>query len=256
MISGKTLILLSGMLISPVLFAADAGDTGPVQVEAGFTQDYLDKGYTDWRSVYVETEKKLAERGVVYGMLRETERFGLRDTELLAGYSSPLGGQWTGLVEANASSTHNVLPKYSVLGQLQYALDDGWNAQFGVRHTEHDTAVTNLGIVTLERYWGDYRAAYTIYSGYLAAAGATLSQRMQFSRYYANQSWLGVGLSGGKELENLGSGGVQQSNVLSLAFNGRHWFSRDWAVSYETTLHQQGDYYNRNGIRVGLRRQF
>jgi YaiO family outer membrane protein len=148
------------------------------------------------------------------------------------------------------------LPKYSVLGQLQYMLDDNWGAHFGFRHTEYDAAVTNLGILTLEYYQGNYRAAYTLYSGHLADTGSTTSQRLQLSRYYADKSWLGLAFSGGSELENIGGGVVQQSDVQSLILNGRHWFSLNWALSYEAIMHRQGDYYTRNGVRFGLRRQF
>lgn len=254
MIFRKALLVLAGMLVSTLTVAAD--NSNGAQVEAGFSRDYLNNGYADWSSSYVEAEKKLAERQVVYGMLRETERFQQKDEELLAGYYHPLARQWTGLIEGNASATHYVLPKFSVLAQLQYAFADGWGAHFGLRHTEYDAASTNLGVFTLERYWGAYRAAYTLYSGYLAAAGSTLSQRIQFSRYYAEHSWVGVAFSGGNELENLGNGGVLQTEVQALIVNGRHWFSRDWALSYEASLQQQGNYYTRNGVALGLRYQF
>lgn len=254
MIFRKKTILLLGILIWPVF--ACASDVSGIQVEAGLTRDYLNKGYADWRSSYVEAENKLGERQVVYGMLRETDRFAQKDAELLAGYYHPLGKQWTGLLEGNISSTHIILPRLSALAQLQYAWDEGWGAYVGLRHTEYDSASTNLGIFTLERYWGNYRAAYALYSGYLANAGSTISQRMQFSRYYSDHSWLGIALSGGQELENLGSRGVLQTNVQSLIFNGRHWLSNEWAVSYEVSVTQQGDFYTRNGASLGLRRQF
>lgn len=254
MIFRNAFVFLLG--IGALSVAAAANDMNATQVEAGFTRDYLDRGYADWSSTYIEAENKLAERQVVYGMLRETNRFAQKDSELQAGYYHPLGKQWTALVEGNASSTHLVLPKYSVLGQIQYAFDEGWGAHLALRHTEYDYALTNLGILTLERYWGDYRAAYTLYSGYLAEAGSTISQRVQFSHYYADHSWLGMALSGGQELENLGSGMVLQSDVQSLIFNGRHWFNSVWAVSYEAALTRQGNYYTRTGASLGLRRQF
>lgn len=232
------------------------GDAGAVQAELGISRETLDKGYAGWGSHYVEVENKLSARQVVYGTLRETSRFGLTDSELAAGYSRPAGDKWTAVLEGNASASHLVLPKYSVLYQLQYMLDDNWGAHAGLRHTEYDTAVANLGILTLELYQGNYRAAYTLYSGHLAAARSTTSQRVQLSRYYADKSWLGLAVSAGNELENLGNGLVQQSEVQSLLVNGRHWFSLNWALSYEAMVHRQGDYYTRNGIRFGLRRQF
>ena len=246
--------LLPALLMLPAF--ACASDFSGVQAEAGITRDYLDKGYADWRSSYIEAKNRIAERQVVYGMLRETERYAQKDTELMAGYYHPLARQWTGVLEGNVSTTHIILPKFSALAQLQYAWDEGWGVHAGFRHTEFDTASINLGIFTLERYLGNYRAAYTLYSGYLADTGSTVSQRIQFSRYYAEHSWLGIALSGGKELENLGSGVALQTDVQSVIFNGRHWFSNDWAVSYEAAVTQQGDFYTRNGVRLGLRHQF
>jgi hypothetical protein len=49
---------------------------------------------------------------------------------------------------------------------------------------------------------------------------------------------------------------VLTSDVTSWAIYGRHWFTRDLAVSFEALQHRQGDLYTRQGARLGLRYRF
>jgi len=241
------------------LFAvsAYAQDGAPAQIEMGASLDALDKGYANWRSHYIEAEKKLGDRHAVYGSLRETERFKTRDTEVLAGIYYPLASRWTLLAEGNASPTHHILAKWSALGQVQYALDDGWGVHLGLRHTDYNNALSNILLVTGERYWSNYRAAYIHSISTLAGAGSASNGRIQLTGYYDEQSWIGVNLSNGSEIENLGSTlGILNTRVQSIGLNGRHWFGRGWAVSYEVAANRQGSLYTRNAFRLGLRRQF
>lgn len=250
----RVLFFACGAFGSWAAFASN--EDAAMQLEAGITRESLDNGYSGWSSQYVEAEKKLAQREALYAMLRKTERFNRQDDEIAASYTRPLNAQWSFLAEGTGSSTHLILPKYAALGQLQYAFGDGWGVHAGLRHTEYEASSVNLGMFTAERYVGDYRFAYTLYAAYPAAAGASSSQRAQVNRYYAGKSWAGLALSGGQELENLGGGQVQKSDVQSVVFNGRHWLDTNWALSYEMLVHQQGAFYTRQGIRLGLRRQF
>lgn len=239
-------------------FAAHAaGGAESVQIEVGASLDTLDKGYDDWRSHYVEGEKKLGERHALYGSLRETERFRTKDTEALAGIYYPLAERWTLLAEGNASPTHHVLARWSALGQIQYAWDGGWGVHLGLRHTDYSNALSNILLITGERYWADYRVAYTHALSTLAGSGSASGGRIQLARYYDEHSWIGAGFSDGTEIENLGATlGVLSTRVQSLGLYGRHWLSRHWAVSYEAATNRQGSLYTRNALRLGLRRQF
>lgn len=228
----------------------------PIEVELGVSRENLDKGYANWRSTYIGAEKKLGERHVVYASLRETERFSLTDTEWLGGISYPLGSRWMAIFEANVSASHHVLPKWSALGQIQYAFDDGWGAHLGLRHTEYSNAQVNMGIITLERYWKNYRATYTRYESFLLGQGSAASNRLQFAHYYEDRNWLGLSWSDGRELENMGANAVLDIPVKALVLGGRHWLNRDWGLSYEAGAYRQGDFYTRSGMRLGLRRQF
>jgi len=227
----------------------------PLELEIGAGRENLDRGYADWQSRYLEAGYQLGPRQSVYGLLRETERFGQRDHELLAGYYHPLAPAWTLVLEGNFSPTHQVLAKWSAFGEIQRSLPDGWGIQAGLRRTEYNqdrTATANLG---LERYWANHRAAYTLYASHLEGNGSSTAHRLQFDHYYAERSRIGLYAAVGRELENLGSS-VLASDVRSLGLIGRHWLTPDWAVSYELIHQRQGDLYTRHGARLGLRRAF
>ncbi|HEY6095825.1 MAG TPA: YaiO family outer membrane beta-barrel protein [Gallionellaceae bacterium] len=223
----------------------------------GASHDALDNGYNDWDSVYLDALHRFAARHSVYGELRETQRFNLRDREISGGYSHPFSDTWTGVVEASVSPDHNVLAKNSVFGQLQKSFDDGWGVQAGLRRSEYDTSSTELMLLTGERYWGNYRGAYTLYLGRPQDAGAASSHLAQFSYYYGERSYLTLGISAGRQVESLGPGvGVLVTDVASVSVSGRHWLDSGWGVSYEAILEHQGDLYTRKGIRLGLRHAF
>lgn len=234
---------------------SDSGKTR-VEIEAGFSYEALDKGFADWRSYYLEASKKLAARKTIYGTLRETKRFSIKDRELLTGIYYPLNRRWTALLETKASPSHHVLPVFSLLGQLQLTLGSGWNVHSGVRLTEYPNTGTTLGILTLERYRGNYRAAYTLYPGHVQGAGSATSHRFHANYYYGDRGTIGLSCAFGTEVEKSGSNSVIFTDVRALSLSGRHWFSPDRAVTYEIGVHGQGDSYTRKGVRIGFRHLF
>lgn len=253
----STLILLAFLLLPPVVRAADLPPGTADEAEAGFSHEALDRGYTNWDSAYLDGSHRFGERNSVYGELRETRRFGLRDREVSGGYYHPLGETWTGLIEASVSPDHNVLPQDSLSGRLQKAFDGGWDVQAGLRHNTYNTASGNLMVVTGERYWGNYRAAYTLYLSKLQGSGAAPSHMGQISYYYGGNSYLTLGFAKGRQVESLGPGlGVLITDVTGKSLSGRHWLDPRWGLSYEVISEHQGNLYSRRGIRLGLRRAF
>lgn len=227
------------------------------EVEAGFSYENLSSGYDDWRSVYLEGVHHFAPRKTLYGMVRETERFDLRDLQVTAGLYHPVGEQWTALVEASYSPEHNVLPQYSVFGQMHVALPAGWGAALGYRYSEYtDTRASTL-VLDLERYFGNFRGAYTLYLGYTPDAPTVAAHRFLLTYYYGERSSVGASFTFGEEVANVGPPtGVTTTDIRTFVLFGRHWLSPAWAVSYELVRQEQGSLYQYNGIRLGLRHRF
>ncbi len=247
----RPLVILCLLIWLPRAFAAE--------IEAGFSDEKLTGGRPDWKSRYVEGAHSFAERNTLYGAIRETERFALRDTELSAGYYHPLTKALTGLVEGSYSGEHNVLPRYSALAQLSWQAGSGWVWSAGARRSEYTRTSADLLLLGAERYWQSFRAAYTLYVGKPQGAGSASAHRVTFNRYYGDgeRSFVGIGVTVGREVENVGPPlGVTSTQVRNVGLLGRHWFARDWAATYELAAQQQGSLYQRHGFRLGLRHSF
>lgn len=249
--------LITGSLSFAVQAQLVPPGSRPTEIEFGVMPQHLTGNQPDWREDYLDFSHRFDERKKLYGSLRETERFGRSDTQGVLGGYYPLGARVTGVLEGGASPTHNVLPQWWLFGQLEFNLGAGWGVHAGMRHTEYDAALVNMGSLTLERYIGNFRAAYTLYESWLQGADAATAHRVALSYHYRDENQIGIAVAHGREAENVGPPtGVLVSDVTSWAIYGRHWFTRDLAVSFEALHHRQGDLYTRQGARLGLRYRF
>lgn len=246
------------LLVLAALGASAQAQDAFLDLEAGGTYEHLSNGRDPWSSVYLEAAKQLAPRQTLYGGVRETERFSFRDSELGLGYSQPLGAKWTAVLEGTYSSQHNVLPENALYGQLAWAAPEGWVLSGGARHSEYTTSTVNLLVGGVERYWGAWRAGYSIYNGRPEGSGSATSHRLALDHYYAGErSRIGISGAWGREVENQGPPtGIITSDIRNLTAGGRHWLSDGWALAWETWTQRQGDLYRRTGARLGLRHRF
>jgi YaiO family outer membrane protein len=235
-----------------------AGRADALELEGGLTHEQLTNDRPDWNSLYVEAAHDFAPRQTLYGLLRETERFDLRDSEIAAAYYHPFDADWTGLIEASYSPNHNVLPEASVLGHLSWAAGSGWVLSGGTRFSEYTQNGTRVVMGGVERYFGSYRAAYTLYNGKPEGESSASSHRLAFDYYYyGERSRIGVAVTWGREVEYVGPPtGIIVSDVRAFALLGRHWLTPAWALTWELGTHEQGDLYRRTGGRLGLRHRF
>jgi YaiO family outer membrane protein len=241
---------------TPVEPSKPAAEILPYEMEVGTSRSVLNNGFSDWSSTYVDLEMKLGDRNNIYGSLRKENRYSKTDTEIMGGFYDPIDERFTVVIEMTGSQTHYVLPSRSFRGQLECQIAKGFDANFGLSRTEYNNATVNLLTLNGEYYWGNYRAAYTRYMSFLLGNGAANSNQMQVAKYYGDRNWYGVTFSDGNELETLPSTQVLRSHVRTLVVSGRHWILPRLALTYTFGNYRQGSFYTRNGIQLGLRRQF
>jgi YaiO family outer membrane protein len=250
---------LVAMLLASTAIAArsDAQQPPANAIEAGASYDRLDHSFADWYNAYLYGEHRFAPHQLVYAQIERTRRFDLTDNQLLAGYYHPLSEQWSLWVEGSGSGSHQVLPRWSGLFDIGRTLPHGFRAEIGYRYSDYRPNPAQLGMLTIERYFGDYRAAYTLYVGKPDGAGAASAHRFACNWYYSDASSVGLAFTTGREVENVGPPtGIVTTEVRDVSLMGRHALDRDWALSYELHWHEQGDLYSRQGVRLGLRRSF
>ena len=227
------------------------------ELEAGYGQETLTNNGSNWRVAHLDLSRQIADRYTIYGGLRGTRRFGLEDTDATLGLYYPLDATWTSVLELGVSPSHHVLPKYALFGQLQKALGGGWGANVGLRHSEYERSIVDVLSTSAERYWGQWRGAYTLYVGRPQGASLASAHRFQLTHYYGDRNSIGVAYTTGRELENVAAPlGVLSTDVKDWTLSGRHWFSNAWALTYDLVSHEQGGLYRRQGLRLGVRHSF
>jgi len=226
------------------------------EVELSHSRESLSNNRADWTSTELALSRELRERHTLYGGLRTTRRFGQNDSEGRIGLYYPLAAAWTAVVEGSVSPSHNVLPEYSVYGSLHRMLGGGWGLAAGLRHSEYSTTGAQVTSLSAERYWGNFRGAYTLYSGRPDGAPSGAAHRFQLNYYYGERSTVGLSYTMGREVENLGAAGVLSSDVRDWTLSGRHWLTPQFALTYDLVNHEQGNLYRRQGLRIGLRHLF
>lgn len=223
--------------------------------EVGNRHEWLDKGYRDWSDSWVRLQQKFEEGGFLYGAARQTERFSIGDNEYSAGVYQPVTNAVSFTAEAGYSPTHQVLARWSAFAGMETAVS-GWGFAAGYKRTEYDLSRVDMGVFRMEKYAGDFRAAYTFYPVHVDNAGSVSSHAFRLDWYYGDKSFAGVGYAAGREAESDGASGALVSDIEEYSIAWNHWMSRDWLVAVDAGTHRQSPYYTRNWVSIGIRRAF
>lgn len=222
-----------------------------VDFEAGWNHENLTNGFPPWDSQYLLITKRYNQR-VSYALIEAINRFSKHDDQITAGMYLPLSAKWAGTLEASASPAHRIVPSYSVAAGAQFG-SGLWYEGLTLRHTSYNAASVNSAVLGIEHYWKAYRIVYQLTAAHLAATGTDVEHALEVDRYYGERSsFVGLGYTTGREVENVGLPALLVSNVNGWKLTGRHWASQHWAVVYGLQSFTQGTSYTRSGGHLGL----
>ena len=245
-------------LTSPVAAAAPVA-TAPAQrrheLELSARQDWLDSGFDNWRRQRLDYASTQPEGLGWYGALLREQRFGEWDQGVEAGGVIALDDYWTLQPEVGYQPSPYFLPEWHADLRLQRRLPAGFLAAASVRRTEYETTRVDRLALGAERYWGSWRAGYTLNITDVANAGTPIGHDLALDYYYDGLSHAGVRLTTGEE-EAVEEQRLITSDVRAISLQGRHWLDSRWAVTWELGQHRQGDYYQRRWLQLGLRHAF
>jgi YaiO family outer membrane protein len=251
------LLILCILVFFNSVFAQDEEEK-KYEVQFNFNTESLSRGLGTWRTGSLYVQKKMRNKQILWGNYRLSDRNSIRDQEFIVGTYKPLKNEWAFSIEAMASPTKKYVGKFSVMAEVEKGFKKGWVGHIGAKHTTYTTVKANTGYGSIEKYWGNNRAAYTLYVTKLSNAGTAPNHRIQYNRYYGeNVNSFGVAVSFGREHENLGPNlGVLRSKTWSFSFSERHWFTKKFGINFDATIHRQGNLYYRRGVNVGVRYRF
>jgi YaiO family outer membrane protein len=209
----------------------------------------------DWRNA--ATREDLAPRLTLYSGSAETRRFATRNLAYRSTMYRPDG--LAGMAETPFDPRFSGNPRYSLVTQATHALADGWGVGFGLRQTDYGFATTNLLAVSAERYFGNVRGAYTVYSNAATGGSTAAAHRFQVNYFYGERNVVGLAYTTGRDMEHftIPAVGLPVNDVRDLTLSGRHWLSTNWALTYDVLSQEQSVLSTRRqGLRLGVSRSF
>jgi YaiO family outer membrane protein len=212
--------------------------------EAGADRDWLDNDSGDWRRMYLYIDRAVKTGDIIRASLASVERFDRRDMELGLGVSSQFSERWNGAVDGQLSPDPAFLPRISINANLAYRLDHGWAIGGGLRLRDYEDTRVFCGGISVERYFGRYRASYVLESAWLGSETA-VTHRATVNFYADSRAQLGVTVAAGQEVENVGVGQVLETDISSIALTGSHPLGQYLSIIWRLGAHQQGDLYSR-----------
>jgi hypothetical protein len=241
-----------------------------------------DSSFSDWRRLALEGGSKPSEGAIGYAQLNPGDPFGLNAPEATTGFWLPLSQRLSSLVETSVVPSAFGGAERSVVGQVARQLGAGWNMQAGVRHSEFGVSLpespagsgglgltslppqtrglttgADLGVVTLERFWSNYRGAYTVASGRAEGGSTATSHKVQFDYFYDTRSSVGLSYTIGRSFQSpLGVNSMVPVESNNVGVVGEHWISRAWAINYNALIEDRGIEGLKPEIRLGLRLRF
>jgi YaiO family outer membrane protein len=228
-------VVLLAMAFSATCAIADtsASDASFTEIAASTSRESLSNDAPDWTNTHLSITHQFAKRQSVSLDLARISRFGLSDETLTLSAYTPAGSKTTLFFEAMKSRDHNFLARDSVQAQLLQSFDEGFGATVGVRHARYESSNVTIGEITLEKYFSDYRAAFSVLPSHSTTAGNATSYRLSFARYYGERSNVQIAVSRGTELERANALlPIIATDVRSVTLYGRHAFDSAWAFDY------------------------
>lgn len=228
---------------------------GPGALNFSYGREELSNDSPDWTETILKYQHRFGKRHFLEGGIAQTERFDLDDTRFMALYGVPLNAALTATVLAEYSDTHRVLPETLFEGVLQYEFAQAWLLHGGARTTRYDDVRVNQGFLMLEHYFGNFSASVAWRPA--RAFGITAhSYEFRAAYYYSDKSSVVFSFAEGEEATNVGTG-VVIADVRSYAVFGRHaWEPGPWALRYGWNYVEQGDFYDRRGLTLGIEYAF
>lgn len=214
-----------------------------------------------WREHTFGAEYAWNRRRLIGFRAARSQRFGRRDSRYFLYGALPLSERLTLSMEAQTSPTHRVRPEWGARAGLSAATGGGWLITLEGARIDYDIGPSDEAAVTLERYFGAYRAAYTYKEVQPSGGPWSPVHRVSGSWYYGDDSRLTLNLALGEETDPSVTGApAVVFDTWGAGFGGRHWLSDhvgvDYAIGYEGLESDRGNHLDRTTLYAGIALRF
>lgn len=240
--------------IAGILCAAWALPTGSHAgirtVSSAIESEQLSTASPDWQLAQMSWEYE-QDPWALGGGYTQQERFGLDDQEWhLQGKLKP-ATDWTLVGRQTLSNSAQVLPQWSTGIDIYRSLSP-WVLMASARYAVYQADSTQLWRFSAERYIGRWVPGYTVGYGVLEGAAAGYSHQLKLDYFLTDTRWFGLGFIHGDEATRIGTNRALLARVRGGYAKANWGLNSHWGVNLLISHIQQGDFYDRNGIRFGL----
>lgn len=228
---------------------------GYTEIATGLGYDNLSKGRDNWQAAYVQAKYVDCDKYSYHTGYEYVNRYNTGDSEYHIGVNLPFKHFSLG-AEYRYAGADGILAKDGMRLELNYTISKG--VVMLLRHQQRDygdirTSASGLGI---DYYFSDYQISLLrdwigTKSDIREYDDAAVNQ-LRLSWYYGDRQHIGLIFASGDELSYDNSSNPPFSKINSLIVTGKHALSSQWALVYELKRHQQGDFFNQTGARLGV----
>ena len=226
------------------------------RVGASMSYEELSGAQPSWRSGNVSVEHPLGSASrLVIGAAVE-QRYDAQDEQLALGLVRRLQSGW--VIEATGAFAPDagLLPDGELRLEVGRSLTRAVSASLRYRHAAYASVDVDALAAATEYGFGNYRAAYTLTAAKPTAIDPHFAHALRFARDYGEGSSVSLLLARGEEAESVAPGQVLVTRNTSVALFGTHWRSAAWGLTWSCGWVEQGELYERIGVRLGFEHRF
>lgn len=209
-----------------------------------------------WRSASVAVSFPIGGSSWLATALALERRYGRQDEQIAASVAHRLPARWSVDVGLAATPEAELLPKHDAHLELARPVGRRTSIALRYRRSHYDAVDVNALAATGEHGFGRYRVAYTVTGTRPTDIDVTFGHALRMARDYGVGSSVTALVARGDEAETVSPGNVLVTRVTTLAVYGLHWRSAAWGWSWSASWTEQGDFYERLGVRLGVEHRF
>ncbi len=137
------------------------------------------------------------------------------------------------------------------------ALPQDWSLGLRLRHASYATVDVDTLAPSVEKYLEALSIGYTLNIAKTSdISSSSFGHLLHVAREYGDANNIALVVGVGEEAETVAPGVVLVTDTKSVAMRGLHWVSPAWAIRWDTGWYEQGDFYDRYRVRIGLEHRF
>ncbi|MDX1500550.1 MAG: YaiO family outer membrane beta-barrel protein [Woeseiaceae bacterium] len=225
-------------------------------LQVGGEHSALSGSRPDWDARFLRVAYSTA-AGHRYGLgLARSSRFDRGDNEVSVTADWQAGADWRLGLALAAAPGAGFLPERQLGLHAGRELAAGWSVDVSIKRRRFESTAANSYALLTEKYFGDFRAAWSFALTRLEGAGSAPGHTLFLNWYPRPGLGLGVAWTAGREAEAVDAGTVLETDVAGLTLTGRHALTQRWTLDWWLGTHEQGDFYRRRYAGLALAIEF